>query len=103
MPNISFERRLLGQFLAGKYKLLEAQASGFFGTVFRAEQYFCRERVRPVAVKVSRQTGLTEDTAPLLFRDAIVLARLLASSGPEVDPAGRQHLVQIFDMGLLPE
>jgi serine/threonine protein kinase len=103
MPSSSFEQRLLGQFLAGKYKVLEAQASGFFGTVFRAEQYFCRERMRPVAVKVSRQTGLTEDTAPLLFRDALVLTRLLASTGPEVDTAGRQHLVQIFDMGLLPE
>ena len=65
---------------SGKYELLDVQASGAFGTVFRAEQFFCRQLMRPVAVKVSRQTGLTEETAPYLFGDALVLARLLASS-----------------------
>ncbi len=94
-----FEQRLLGQTLAGKYKLVEVQAGGAFGAVFRAEQYFFRQFVRPVAVKVSRQTGLTEETAPHLFGDALMLARLLASG----DHDGRRHLVQIFDMGLLPE
>jgi eukaryotic-like serine/threonine-protein kinase len=95
----TFEQRLLGQTLAGKYKLVEVQAGGAFGTVFRAEQYFFRQFVRPTAVKVSRQTGLTEETAPHLFGDALMLARLLASG----DHDGRRHLVQIFDMGLLPE
>jgi serine/threonine-protein kinase len=95
----SLEQRLLGQTLAGKYKLLAVQASGAFGTVFQAQQFFCRELMRPVAVKVSRQTGLTEETAPHLFGDALVLARLLAGS----DHDGRRHLVQIYDMGLLPE
>jgi serine/threonine-protein kinase len=93
------EQRLLGQTLAGKYRLVEVQAAGAFGTVFKAEQYFCRQYVRPVAVKVSRQAGLTEETAPLLFGDALILARLLAAG----DPAGRGHLVQVYDMGLLPE
>jgi serine/threonine protein kinase len=55
--------------------------------------------MRPVAVKVSRQSGLTEETAPYLFSDALVLARLLAGD----DHDGRRHLVQIYDMGLLPE
>jgi serine/threonine-protein kinase len=95
----SLEQRLLGQTLAGKYKLMEVQASGAFGIVFRAHQYFCRQFMRPVAVKVSRQSGLTEDTAPHLFSDALVLARLLAGN----DHDGRRHLVQIYDMGLLPE
>ena len=94
-----FEQRLLGQTLAGKYKLVEVRAGGAFGAVFRAEQYFCGQFVRPVAVKVSRQTGLTEESAPHLFGDAIMLARILASG----DHDGRRHLVQIFDMGLLPE
>jgi serine/threonine-protein kinase len=93
------EQRLLGQVLAGKYRLVAVQASGAFGTVFQAHQSFCNQFMRPVAVKVSRQTGLTEETAPHLFGDALVLARLLASS----DHDGRRHLVQIFDMGLLPE
>jgi serine/threonine-protein kinase len=95
----SLEQRLLGQTLAGKYQLQEVQASGAFGTVFRAHQLFCRQFMRPVAVKVSRQTGLTEETAPYLFSDALVLARLLAGD----DHDGRRHLVQIYDMGLLPE
>ncbi len=98
-PSASLEQRLLGQTLAGKYELVEVQASGAFGTVFRARQYFCKQLMRPVAVKVSRQSGLTEETAPYLFGDALILARLLASS----DHEGRRHLVQIYDMGLLPE
>jgi eukaryotic-like serine/threonine-protein kinase len=92
-------QRLLGQTLAGKYELKEVQGSGAFGTVFRADQFFCRQFMRPVAVKVSHQSGLTEDTAPGLFGDALILARLLAST----DHDGRRHLVQIFDMGLLSE
>jgi len=89
--------------LGGKYKLLDVQAGGAFGTVFRAEQYFCRRKVRPVAVKVSRQTGLNEETAPSLFGDALILAQLLAGATPGLDDSGRRHLVQIHDMGLLPE
>src|SRR5262245_31231337 len=104
MSRDSFEQRLIGQTLAGKYRLREVQAAGAFGTVFRGEQYFCRLFMRRVAVKVSRQTGLTELTAPALFSDALVLARLLASDDPVGDAGnGRRHLVQIFDLGLLPE
>lgn len=100
----SFESQVLGQTLAGKYRLCGVQASGAFGTVFAAEQLFCAQVMRPVAVKVSRQTGLTEATAPHLFADALVLARLLAGDDPPGDDGGgRRHLVQIFDMGLLPE
>jgi serine/threonine protein kinase len=100
----SLEHCLLGQTLAGgKYRLLEVQASGFYGAVFRGEQYFCRQRVRPVAVKVSRQTDLTEETAPSLFGDAVILAQILAASANGLDDPGRHHLVQIHDMGLLPE
>ncbi|HEY7428689.1 MAG TPA: serine/threonine-protein kinase [Gemmataceae bacterium] len=102
-PSPPLERRLLGQTLAGKYRLLDVQASGAFGTVFRAEQYFCRQLMRPVAVKVSRQSELTEETAPYLFGDALILAQLLASPTVGFDDAGRRHLVQIHDMGLLPE
>jgi serine/threonine-protein kinase len=95
----SSEPRLVGQTIAGKYRLEEVMAAGAFGTVFRAEQYFCNLRLRTVAVKVSRQTGLTAETAPALFGDALVLARILSGDPHE----GRSHLVQIFDIGLLPE
>jgi hypothetical protein len=93
------EEHLLGLLLAGKYQLVEVQASGAFGTVFKAEQYFCDRLVRTVAVKVSRQTGLTRENAPLLFGDALVLARILAGA----DNEGKQHLVPVHDMGLLAE
>src|SRR5436190_22511740 len=96
----SFETRLVGRVLAGKYRLLRVQASGAFGTVFAAEQLFCRQVMRPVAVKVSRQTGLTEETAPHLFADALVPARRLAGDDPAgEDGGGRRHLVQIYDLG----
>jgi serine/threonine-protein kinase len=95
----SLEQKLLGRTLAGKYKLVEVRAAGAFGTVFRGEQSFCGHFLRHVAVKVSRQTGLDDETAPHLFGDAIVLARILAGAEDE----GRRHLVQIHDMGLLPE
>jgi serine/threonine-protein kinase len=103
-----FVQRVLGQTIAGKYKLLEVQGSGCFGTVFRAEQYFARQLMRPVAVKVSHQGGLNEDTAALLLGDALILARLLAADDPPAQTGrdlggGRRHLVQIIDMGLLPE
>lgn len=99
MSQHPFEHDLLGKTLAGKYRLVEVQGAGFYSVVFVAHQHFCNRFVRPVAIKVSRQTGLTEETAPDLFGDALILARLLASS----DHEGRRHLVQIHDMGLLPE
>ncbi|MFQ3649621.1 MAG: serine/threonine-protein kinase, partial [Gemmataceae bacterium] len=99
MTRKPFEQRLLGQTLAGKYHLTSIQGAGFFSVVFVAQQYFCGQFVRPVAVKISRQTGLTAQTAPLLFGDALILARLMANS----DHEGRRHLVQVLDMGLLPE
>jgi hypothetical protein len=100
VPETPFEDRLVGQTIAGRYRLVEARGGGCFGVVFRAEQRFCGHVMRPVAVKVTRQTGLTEESAPYLFSDAIVLARLMALSG---DHDGKRHLVQIYDLGLLPE
>jgi serine/threonine-protein kinase len=95
----SIEDRLLGQIVAGKYHLVEVRASGAFGTVFKAHQFFCNHFVRTVAVKVSHQTGLTEDKAGYVFSDALILAQLLAGGSPH----GKQHLVPIYDMGLLPD
>lgn len=99
MSSAPFERDLLGKTLAGKYHLVQIQGSGYYSVVFVAHQLFCGRFVRPVAIKVSRQTGLTDETAPQLIGDALVLARLLANS----DHEGRRHLVQIHDMGLLPD
>ncbi len=97
---MDWEYQLLGKVIAGKYKLMQVQASGAFGSVFLAHQFFRDHFVRPVAIKISRQTGLlNHQTIHYLFGDALVLAQLM--SGPHRD--GKQHLVHIFDMGLLPE
>ncbi|MBY0230863.1 MAG: serine/threonine-protein kinase [Gemmataceae bacterium] len=98
-PDAPLEESLLGEVIDGKYKLAHVQGAGFYSVVFVAHQFFCGRFVRPVAIKVSRQAGLDEDTAPRLFSDALVLASLLAQS----DHEGRRHLVQIHDMGLLPD
>ena len=37
---------LIGKTLAGKYEILEVHAGGAFGTIFKANQYFCKELVR---------------------------------------------------------
>ena len=42
--------------IAGKYRLSAVLASGAFGTVFKADHIFCRQLVRPVAVKKSHPT-----------------------------------------------
>jgi hypothetical protein len=60
----SFEQALIGQTLAGKYRLVEVQGAGFYSVVFVAHQHFCNRFVRPVALKVSRLTGLTEGREP---------------------------------------
>src|SRR5262249_46803628 len=78
---------------------MSVHARGAFGTVFKAHQFFSRLFVRPVAVKVSRQPRLTEANAAQLFSDAIILAQLLSGAHRE----GKQHLVPIYDMGLLPD
>jgi serine/threonine protein kinase len=98
-PTPSPEERLLGRLIADKYRLVAVRAGGAFGTVFKADQEFCGRFVRPVAVKISRQAGLTTETAPSLFGDALILARIMALSEGE----GKQHLVPIYDMGLLAE
>ena len=95
----SLPDRLLGRLIAGKYRLVEVQARGAFGTVFKGHQYLGSHFVRPVAVKVSHQTGLTDESAGPLFSDALILAQILAGGSSP----GKQHLVPIYDLGTLPD
>jgi hypothetical protein len=99
MSAAASEESLLGKVIADAYHLVEIRGRGAFGTVFKAHQYFCSQFVRPVAVKVTRQTGLTPASAAALFGDAVMLAQIQAG-GPR---AGKEHLVPIHAMGLLPQ
>src|SRR5262245_22509823 len=95
----TFEDAILGQVLNGRYRLKEVRLRGVFGTVFLAEEFFGRPFVRPVLVKLSRQTGMTEITAPHFFDDVLRLAQLLAG-----EPfAERSHLPAVLDLGLVPQ
>ena len=51
-------QELIGKTLAGRYEILEVHAGGAFGTVFKANQYFCKQFMRLVAVKVSHDRSL---------------------------------------------
>ncbi|MZD08993.1 protein kinase, partial [Streptomyces sp. SID5785] len=93
-------RALVGQVVDRRYLLREWIGGGGFGGVFRSEQYVLGRPVRPVACKVSRRGGITEDTAADLFADALVLAEVMGSM---TDLEARRHLVHVYDAGLAPE
>ena len=96
MP-VAHEEAFLGQMLNGRYRLDDIRLRGVFGNVFLAEEFFCRTFVRRVHVKLSRQTGMTELTAPYFFDDAIRLAQLQDRG------LGGACLPVVLDMGLAPQ
>ena len=63
---------LVGQVLAGKYRLLEVQGRGCFGTVFRAEQVVERDVDRregrhTVVPGLGREACSSRDVSPASF------------------------------------
>ena len=95
----SFEESVLGQVLDGKYRLQQVRLRGAYGVVFQADEFFCRTFVRAVLVKVSRQTGMTDVTAPHFFGDAIRLAQAQAEDASRDE----SHFPRILNLGLLPQ
>lgn len=89
-----------GDILLGKYVLEELIGQGGFGFVFRSKQRFLGIPVRDVAVKLSKQTGITIDKALDIFADAFLLAEIMDKM---TDTQARSHLVQVYDMGIVPE
>jgi serine/threonine protein kinase len=94
-----FESHFRDRVIARKYRLGEVRSSSPHSLVFRAQHLFCGQAIRPVAVKIPRLAGLTEETAPLLFQGAAAVANVLSSTSHE----GRRHLPQVLDLGLLPK
>ncbi|WP_067489646.1 serine/threonine-protein kinase [Actinomadura hibisca] len=88
---------LRGRTLGGRYELGELLGEGGFGAVFRSDQRLLGAPVRRVAVKVSRRTGLTEQTVRELFGDALLLAEAMDDM---TDLEARAHLVHLYDAGL---
>ena len=93
-------RGLVGRVVDGRYVLREPIGSGGFGAVFLSEQYVLGRPIRRVACKVSRATGLTEQTAGALFADILLLASAMEGM---TDAAARAHLVHVYDGGIARE
>ncbi|MFI6344681.1 serine/threonine-protein kinase [Streptomyces sp. NPDC050560] len=91
---------LAGRTVDRRYVLREWLGGGGFGGVYRAEQYILGRPVRSVACKLSRATGVREDTAAELFADVLLQAEVLDGL---TDAEARAHLVQVFDGGLAPD
>jgi eukaryotic-like serine/threonine-protein kinase len=89
-------RALEGQTF-GDYVLNEYLGEGGFAAVYLSEQRVLGEPFRRVALKLSRRTDLTEQTARELFADAFLLADALDSI---TDTQARLHLVQVYDAGI---
>jgi serine/threonine protein kinase len=90
-------QELTGRALNERYLLRELLGSGGFGGVFLTEQHVLGRPVRNVACKVSRATGLTEQTAGSLFADILQLAGAMEGM---TDAAARRHLVHVYDGGI---
>ena len=91
---------LTGRTIAGRsqYYLRRCLGSGGFGAVYLAEQRILGQPVREVAIKVTKATAITKTQVHRIFGEAITLTRLLHET---MHTEGRQHLVDIYDMGLL--
>jgi serine/threonine protein kinase len=94
----TFEDAVLGQTLDGKYRLRQVRLRGAFSVTFAAEEFFCRTFVRPVLVTLSRQTGLTDVTAPHYLADALRLAQ--AQAEPDADHG---LVPAVLALGLAPQ
>lgn len=82
--------------LDDRFRLRRVRLRGIFAVLFDAEQYLGRTLVRPVQIKVSRQTGLTDVTAPHFLADAVRLAQGL----PAIAASERRHLPALLDLGI---
>jgi serine/threonine protein kinase len=93
-------RDLSGRAVSDRYVLRRLLGSGGFGGVFLTEQRVLGRPVRQVACKVSRATGLTEETAGDLFGDILQLAGAMEEM---TDGEAKRHLVHVYDGGIAPE
>jgi serine/threonine protein kinase len=91
---------LEGQIIEKRYRLVQHLKEGNFGAVFHGQQCLFDEPVRDVAVKISKKTGLTKETAREVFGEAILLAKVHDRIR---DAEARSYIVPVHDLGILEE
>lgn len=91
---------VVGKTIDNKYTIKKYLGSGKFGYVFLAEQTIFGLLFRHVAIKIFNEHHVTAINAHEVFREAIMLTDLLERHD---NPDARQHLVQVYDIGLLLE
>lgn len=84
----------------GPYVLEEHLGEGGFAGVFLSTHHVLGRPFRKVALKLSRATGMTEETVSSLFTDAFLLAEAMNSI---TVTETRLHLVHVYDAGLTDE
>jgi serine/threonine protein kinase len=93
-------RALVGRAVNERYLLRDLLGSGAFGGVYRSEQYVLGRSIRTVACKVSRRTGVSEQTAGSVFADVLQLAGAMEKMA---DGEAKHHLVHVIDGGIAGE
>jgi serine/threonine protein kinase len=99
IPSVDL-RSFEGKILRESYLLQKYIGEGVFGAVFKSEQSFLGVPARRVAVKLSKHSGISINTARIIFADAFLLAQIMDQM---MDAQARSRLVHVYDMGILPE
>jgi|GEM_PF-1810594 len=89
---------LVEKTLDDRYYIKRYLNEGNFGMVFLAEQRIFDTAFRTLALKIFKEKKITRATARPVFTDSIMIARLIDRNR---DQSGCNHLVHIFDIGIL--
>lgn len=98
MTDESLKKLFLGRVIERRYRLHEFLAEGNFGAVFRGTHELFGQPVREIAVKIIKQTQLSQDDVHKVFGDGIMLAQVYDNIKNE---EARAHIVPVYDMGQL--
>jgi serine/threonine protein kinase len=97
---VALSQRFEGKLLEGRYRLTKLLSEGNFGGVFHARLELFGEPIRDVAVKITKETNLSKETAREIFGEAMTLIRVYDRI---IDPVAKSHIVPVYDLGLLDE
>lgn len=93
-------KSLVGETIAGHYRLEKFLDEGAFGAVYKASHIIYGVELRKVAVKVSKRPLEDDIEARAVFKDALAMASIAEStSALEM----KSHFVTVYDAGRCPE